>query len=97
MLSLCNNWEFVPEWFDGFARGEGTGTPVRIPHTAREIPLHYADHNAYQMVCGYRRKLTVYPEYQGKHLFLQFDGAAHIATVFVNGTELMTHRCGYTG
>ena len=97
MLSLCNNWEFVNEWFDGFASGEGTGSPVRLPHTAAEIPLHYADHNAYQMVCGYRRKLTVYPEYQGKHLFLQFDGAAHIATVFVNGTELMTHRCGYTG
>ncbi len=97
MLSLCNQWEFVSEWFDGFATGEGEGAAVRLPHTVREIPLHYADHTAYQMVCGYRRKLTVYPEYQGKRLFLQFDGAAHIATVYVNGTELMTHRTGYTG
>ena len=97
MLSLCNKWEFVREWFDGFATGEGEGEQVRLPHTVQEIPQHYADHKAYQMVCGYRRKLEIYPEYAGKRLFLQFDGAAHIATVYVNGMELTTHRCGYTG
>ena len=96
MLSLCNNWEFITDWFDGFAVGEGEGSSVRLPHTVKEIPLHYADHASYQMVCGYRRKLEIYPEYAGKRLFLQFDGAAHIATVYVNGAELTTHRCGYT-
>ena len=97
MLSLCNGWEFVPNWFDDFAQGEGTGEPVRLPHTVREIPLHYADHNSYQMVCGYRRKLTLGEEYIDKKLFLQFDGAAHIATVYVNGREAAHHRTGYTG
>ena len=96
MLSLCNNWEFTPEWFAGFAAGEGEGTAVRLPHTVQEIPLHYADHESYQMVCGYRRKLELGEELRGKHLFLQFDGAAHIATVYVNGKELITHRTGYT-
>ena len=97
MLSLCNHWEFTPSWFDGFAAGEGEGTPVRIPHTVRELPQHYADHRDYQMVCGYRRKLELGQELAGKHLFLQFDGAAHIATVYVNGKELARHRTGYTG
>ena len=55
MLSLCNHWEFVPEWSDAFAAGEGQAVSVRLPHTVKEIPLHYADHNAYQMICGYRR------------------------------------------
>ena len=96
MLSLCNNWEFTPAWFDGFAAGEWEGTPVRLPHTVRELPQHYADHKSYQMVCGYRRKLDLGRELAGKKLFLQFDGAAHIATVYLNGTELATHRCGYT-
>ena len=96
MLSLCNNWEFTPNWFDGFAAGEGSGEAVRLPHTVQEIPLHYADHNAYQMVCGYRRKLELGTELAGKRLFLQFDGAAHIATVYVNGAEAASHRCGYT-
>ncbi len=97
MLSLCNNWEFVPNWFDGFAHGEGEGASVRLPHTVQEIPLHYADHESYQMVCGYRRNLNLGPEYLDKKLFLQFDGAAHIATVYVNGKEAAHHRTGYTG
>ena len=96
MQSLCNHWEFIPAWIDGFEIGEGRGEAVRLPHTVREIPLHYADHTAYQMVCGYRRKLELGEELEGKRLFLQFDGAAHIATVYVNGVELTTHRTGYT-
>ena len=97
MLSLCNGWEFTESWFDGFAEGEGTGTPVRLPHTVKETPQHYADHTAYQMVCGYRKKLELGQELAGKRIFLQFDGAAHIATVFLNGKEITHHRCGYTG
>jgi len=96
MLSLCNGWEFTREWFDGFAAGEGTGEPVRLPHTVEEIPPHYADHTSYQMVCGYRKKLNLGRELAGKRLFLQFDGAAHIATVYLNGQKLASHRCGYT-
>ena len=96
MFSLCNHWEFVKNWDDAFARGEGTGEPVRLPHTAQELPLHYADHNSYQMICGYRRTLEVSQEMAGKRLFLQFDGAGHIATVYVNGQEIAEHRGGYT-
>ena len=96
MQSLCDRWEFVSDWYDGFAVGEGEGTCVRLPHTVKEIPQHYADSQSYQMVCGYRKKLTLEPALAGKRLFVQFDGAAHIATVFLNGKELATHRCGYT-
>ena len=96
MLSLCNHWEFIENWFDGFAAGEGHAEAVRLPHTTKELPLHYADHRAYQMVCGYRKKLELGEDLAGKRIFLQFDGAGHIATVFVNGQELTTHRCGYT-
>ena len=97
LQSLCtSHWEFIPEWFDGFAQGEGTGEEIRIPHNVKEMPLHYSDHLAYQMVCGYRYRLTIAEVLRGQRQFLQFDGAAHIATVYVNGVELTTHRCGYT-
>ena len=97
MISLCNQWEFVRNWDDAFAAGEGAGEAVRLPHTVQELPLHYADHNSYQLVCGYRRNLNISEEMLSKRLFLQFDGAGHIATVYVNGKELTTHRTGYTG
>ena len=96
LQSICNDWEFVEQWAEGFMLGHGPGQPVRIPHTTKELPLHYIDHNAYQMVCGYRKSLPIPADYAGKRLFLQFDGAAHIATVYVNGTECCHHRCGYT-
>ena len=97
MHSICNQWEFTPEWAEGFANREGEAVSVRLPHTVKELPLHYIDHNAYQMLCGYRRRLELGSEYRGKRVFVNFDGAAHIATVYLNGEELMTHRTGYTG
>jgi len=96
MISLCNHWEFIRNWNDAFAQGAGSGEAVRLPHTVQELPLHYADHESYQMVCGYRRTLEVTEQMQGKRLFLQFDGAGHIATVYVNGREAGHHRTGYT-
>lgn len=94
--SLCNDWEFVEAWSDGFALGEGSGARVRLPHTVKELPPHYGDHMAYQMLCGYRKTLSWDESWAGKRIFLRFDGAGHIATVYVNGKELSTHNCGYT-
>ncbi len=96
MISLCRAWEFTENWSEAFGRGEGRCEAVELPHTVKELPLHYADSQHYQMICGYRRVLEVTPEMAGKRLFLQFDAAGHIATVYVNGAELATHRCGYT-
>ena len=96
LLSLCNDWEFSESWSDAFAQGQGEANAVRLPHTVKELPLHYADHNRYQMLCGYRRQLHIPAAYASKRLFLHFDGAAHIATVYVNGEEVGHHRSGYT-
>ncbi len=96
MISLCDGWEFTYTWSEEFLNGGGEMEKVRLPHTVKELPLHYALPEDYETVCGYRRKLTVPEELRDKRLFLQFDGAAHIAEVFVNGKKLCEHRCGYT-
>lgn len=96
MKSLCSGWEFIRQWNDAFALGEGMGESVRLPHTSREVPLHYAAPEQYAMVCGYRKKLTLGEECRDKRVFVQFDGAAHVAVVYLNGEELAVHRCGYT-
>ena len=93
MIAFNNDWEFVPEWTEAFMRGEGAAQPVRLPHTVKEVPLHAVDEKAYQMISGYRKRFIL-PE--GKRFFLQLDGAAHIATVYVNGREIGTHPTGYT-
>ncbi len=97
MRRLDNDWEFTFRWSDAFGRGEGAAERVRLPHTVRQSPLHGAGPQDYETVCGYRRWVTVPAEAAGGRLFLQFDGAAHIAQVYVNGRKLAEHRCGYTG
>ena len=96
MISLCRDWQFNERWTEDFLAGRTDGSAVSLPHTVREIPLHYAGLEQYEMICGYRRTLDIPEAYRGKRLFLQFDAAAHIATVYVNGRELATHRSGYT-
>ena len=89
-------WEFTPQWSEDFASGTGTYEKVRVPHSVCPMDLHYGDHKAYQMVCGYRQTFHFDESVRNKRHFLRFDGAAHIATVCYNGVELATHRCGYT-
>ena len=96
MISLCRGWQFTEQWSEAFLNGAAAGAPVELPHTVREIAQHYAGPEDYEMVCGYRRALEIPESWRGQRLFLQFDGAAHIATVFVNGKETVTHRSGYT-
>lgn len=96
MISLCNDWEFTPEWTDGFARGDGGAERVCLPHNPHELPLHYCGPEDYEAVCGYRQRLFITKSSRGKRLFLQFDGAAHHAWVYVNGALAAEHSCGYT-
>ncbi len=96
LLSLCNRWEFTNSWSQSFLAFEGEGESVRLPHTVCQLPLHYANHMDYQMICGYRRKLYIPAELADKRLFLQFDGAAHISTLFINGKEVASYYDGYT-
>lgn len=94
--SICSDWEFTPQWSEAFAAFTVPGERVELPHNPVEMPLHYCDNHAYELVCGYRRRLMLPNVGNGNRYFLQFDGAAHIAQVYVNGKLAGEHRCGYT-
>ena len=96
MINLSSGWEFAEHWSEELLSGGGETVPVRLPHSVKETPLHYAGPQDYEGVYGYRRALEIPESLRGKRLFLQFDGAAHIAEVFVNGTKCAEHFCGYT-
>ncbi len=96
MIRLNNNWEFVYTWSDDFLNFKGRAERVRLPHNVCEVPISYADPENYETVCGYRRLLEIPKEYIGNKIFLQFDGAAHSAEIFVNGKSVDDHNGGYT-
>ena len=97
--SFCEDWEFTHHWTEAF--GKGLPVPnqqaVRLPHTCREVPLHYASPADYEMGCGYRKRFRVPPVQAAPRLFVRFDGAAHQAVVRGNGRGAGQHRGGYTG
>ena len=97
MSYICRDWEFVENCTDEFLRGDAVEgiVMVDIPHTVKELPLQYADEQSYQMVSGYRKLLNIKKE-PGMRYVLRFEGAAHIAEVFVNGEKVAEHRNGYT-
>lgn len=91
-ISFNNDWLFTDNFEAGFENAE----PVRLPHTACEIPYNYIDCNDYQMLCGYKKSFFSPDDWCGKRILLRLDGAAHDATVYCNGHEAAHHACGYT-
>ena len=96
MKSICSDWEFIKDPSEGFFKGEPApeAEAARLPHTVKLSPLHYADPSDYTGIFGYRR--TVAPDPEGKRVFIRFDGAAHVMTLYVNGIEVGSHFSGYT-
>lgn len=93
---LNDDWKFSEQFTeemlgDGF--DVGNMTPVRLPHTVKETPLHYFDESVYQMVSGYRRDVFIPEEWSGKRLLLTIDGAAHESEVYWNGKKIGEHHC----
>ena len=68
---------------------------VCLPHTAR-VELNYKSSSYYLGVCWYRKTFTPSAAYQGKKIYLEFEGAMQTAQVYLNGTLLATHLGGYT-
>lgn len=92
-----NDWEFTSRSQSAFLQGAGTAEQtVRLPHTCAQTPYDYFDESIYQMVCAYRRRVSVPRDWAGKRLLLGVGAAGHLANVYVDGALCATHRCGYT-
>ncbi|MBO4914919.1 MAG: hypothetical protein J5449_06910, partial [Oscillospiraceae bacterium] len=75
-IDLNRDWEFS-ESYDDFSHA----VTVSLPHTCRETSYDYFDESEYQMICGYRRRLSVAPDWDGKRVFLCVGAAGHYAEV----------------
>lgn len=91
-IAFNNGWLFTESYDEGF----DNAVSVRLPHTAKEIPFNYLDCRDYQLVCGYKKLFFAEEAWRGKKILLRFDGAAHDASVYCNGTLAAHHACGYT-
>ncbi len=97
-IYLDDHWGFAEQFTEEMTAAEYAGElqEVRIPHTCKEVPLHYFDESLYQMKCGYRRILKAPKAWEGKRIILTFGGVGHACRVFLNGEQVGKHACGYT-
>lgn len=84
----------LPTWL--FSRDNISYSPVRLPHNTSLTPPHYSSPKLYEGISYYKRSLEINSDDLKKRLFLVFEGAGHVASVFVNDSLLYTHYSGYT-
>ncbi len=98
-IYINENWLFTENFMESLIQEAADTlqmTSVRLPHTCKETPFHYFDEQIYQMICGYQRMIFAKEEWDGKKVFLTFEGVGHDSTVYLNGKEVGNHHCGYT-
>ena len=98
-IYLNEDWYFSDQFEEEMIRPEA-GTEgmqkVRLPHTVCETPFNYFPESRLEMVSCYRRLIRIEDAWRGGHILLTFEGAAHEATVYINGKKAAVHHSGYT-
>lgn len=68
---------------------------VNLPHTWNAHDALSGEHCYKRGIGNYSKNLFIKQEWQGKRLFLRFEGANSVSNVFVNGKHIGEHRGGY--
>ncbi len=97
-LYFNDGWLFAPEFSSEMLEPSYTGSleEVRLPHTVALTPFNNFSVSRYEKVSLYRKEFVTDSSWTGKKLLVTFDGAAHQSEVFINGTSVFLHSCGYT-
>ena len=100
-IDINFNWKYCPSFTEDMVKpgyDDGAFEAVDIPHANKELPYHYFDEKEYQFVSCYRKSFRLPAEAfeNGRRTFLNFEGAANYAKVYLNGKPLGEHKGGYT-
>ncbi|MBD0825397.1 glycoside hydrolase family 2 protein [Aestuariibaculum marinum] len=97
VISFNDNWEFK--------KGEGTNKEISITEANWETVTIPHTYNAEDMQTTkqfytgdafYRKKFKAQKAWQGKRVFLRFEGVGNVAKVYVNGKFLTEHKGAYS-
>jgi len=99
IYSLNRNWLYrrsaVPG-ADSPGFDESGFRHVTLPHTNLQLPWHSFNDKDYQFVSTYRRHFRAPSSWQGKRVFVDFQGVMTACKVTFNGHRFPEYRGGYT-
>ncbi len=90
ILSLNDGW-----LFSKVSTSESL-TPVTLPHTWNAVDGQDGGNDYHRGTCWYVRTLQKPRMAPGDEAWLEFNGAAHTAEVYLNGEKLCHHEGGYS-
>ncbi len=88
ITTLTDGWRF------GRSR-DAVSEPVTLPHTWNAVDGQDGGNDYHRGTCWYVRELSA-DETVGERLFLEVNGAAMTAEVYLNGKKLTRHEGGYS-
>jgi hypothetical protein len=91
------DWKYVEgdeAGADAAAHDDTAWAFVDVPHSTKFVTPE--DVTAYLGVSWYRKHFSISAEYQGRKIFVTFEGAMQAADVWVNGMPVARHEGGYT-
>ncbi|MCV2231263.1 hypothetical protein N7548_00285 [Acholeplasma manati] len=89
-ININNDWYFTKDDIEN----QPTWTKISLPHTWNNIDGQDGGSDYYRSVCHYRKSLRI-SDISGA-LYLEFEGANSVSTVYFNGILLGTHKGGYS-
>ena len=90
-ILLNKNWKFrFSHQVD-----KNSSRRVDLPHTWNTEDALSGKTDYKRGIGNYEKSLYIEPEWEGKRLFLRFEGANSVANVFVNHRHVGEHRGGY--
>jgi beta-galactosidase len=97
--SLNRNWLYggqMKTGADAPAFDDSKFQLVTLPHTNVELSWHSFDDKAYEFVSIYRRHFPAPSAWNGRRVFVDFDGVMTATKVIINGHRFDEYRGGYT-
>lgn len=90
-LLMNSNWQFR------FSHDvEHTTRRVDLPHTWNKVDAMVGKKDYKRGIGNYSKRFWVNQDWEGKRLFLKFEGANSVTDLFINGKHTGTHKGGYT-
>ena len=96
VTELENNWIFVKSAGNALEAAAAEGVSVSLPHTWNAEDGQDGGNDYHRGTCWYRRLLEKPKMEAGEKAYLEFDGAAMTADVYLNGEKLAHHEGGYS-
>lgn len=95
---LKDGWKFLKSDASGASAvgfNDAGWTSLSLPHTFNSSDGQDGGNDYYRGPSWYRMHYALPTAAAGKSVYLQFDGASTVASVYVNGTLLGEHRGGF--